>query len=103
MRAVKIIGWVSLGLVVAVLLSLLLGYGVMWLWNWLMPAIFKLPRINYWQAVGLLVLSHLLFKSHTMGNQSPQKRNQRRWDAFAKRVKDDVEEGDSERGKKDVD
>jgi len=34
----------------------------MWLWNWLMPAIFKLPAIGFWQAAGILVLSHLLFK-----------------------------------------
>jgi hypothetical protein len=34
----------------------------MWLWNWLMPAIFKLPAIGFWQAVGILLLSHILFK-----------------------------------------
>lgn len=34
----------------------------MWLWNWLMPVIFKLPAITFWQAVGLLLLSHILFK-----------------------------------------
>jgi len=32
----------------------------MWLWNGLMPAIFKLPEIGFWQALGLIVLSHLL-------------------------------------------
>ena len=35
---------------------------VMWLWNWLMPGIFKLPGIGFWQALGLLALSHILFK-----------------------------------------
>jgi hypothetical protein len=93
MRAVKIIGWVLLGLVIAVVLSLALGCAVMWLWNWLMPALFRLPRINFWQAVGLLLLSHILFKSHLMGNRPPEKRNQGRWDAFAKRVKTGVEDG----------
>lgn len=34
----------------------------MWLWNWLMPAIFKLPAIGFWQAAGLIILSHILFK-----------------------------------------
>lgn len=34
----------------------------MWLWNWLMPAIFKLPTIGFWQAVGLLALAQILFK-----------------------------------------
>jgi hypothetical protein len=31
------------------------------LWNWLMPAIFGLRAITYWQALGLLGLSWLLF------------------------------------------
>ena len=39
----------------------------MWLWNWLMPAIFKLPSIGFWQAVGILLLSQILFKGGRMG------------------------------------
>jgi hypothetical protein len=39
----------------------------MWLWNWLMPVIFKLPAITFWQAAGLLILSHLLFKGSHLG------------------------------------
>jgi hypothetical protein len=31
------------------------------LWNSLMPAIFGLRSINFWQALGLLVLSRILF------------------------------------------
>lgn len=38
----------------------LLGSLVMWLWNWLMPMIFGLPVLTFWQAVGLLVLCRLL-------------------------------------------
>jgi hypothetical protein len=38
-----------------------LGYGVMYLWNWLMPVIFGLTTITFWQAVGLFVLSKILF------------------------------------------
>ena len=34
---------------------------VLLLWNWLMPAIFSLPEINYWQAIGILILSKILF------------------------------------------
>lgn len=32
----------------------------MWLWNWLMPALFGLPALGFGQALGLLVLSRLL-------------------------------------------
>ena len=34
---------------------------LMLLWNWLMPAIFDLPAITFWQAMGLLALSKILF------------------------------------------
>lgn len=39
------------------------GFGaiVMLLWNWLIPAIFGLGAINFWQALGLLALSRLFF------------------------------------------
>ena len=36
---------------------------VMLLWNWLMPAVFGLIVISYWQALGLLVLCRILFGS----------------------------------------
>jgi len=31
------------------------------LWNWLMPAVFKLPEISFLQAFGILLLSKILF------------------------------------------
>lgn len=34
---------------------------VMLLWNWLMPAIFGLITISFWQAFGLLALARILF------------------------------------------
>jgi hypothetical protein len=45
----------------------LCGAVAMWLWNALMPAIFKLPAIGFWQAIGLIVLSHILFKGGNLG------------------------------------
>ena len=39
----------------------LFTFVVMWLWNWLMPAIFSLGVITFWQAAGLLFLSKILF------------------------------------------
>ncbi|OON66844.1 hypothetical protein [Hymenobacter sp. CRA2] len=39
----------------------LASFVVMALWNWLMPAIFGLPLLTFWQALGLLVLSKILF------------------------------------------
>lgn len=37
------------------------GEAVLQLWNWLMPAVFGLHRITYWEAIGLLLLSWILF------------------------------------------
>lgn len=37
------------------------GLLVMVLWNWLVPTLFGIQEISYLQAVGLLILSKLLF------------------------------------------
>lgn len=37
------------------------GFVVMSLWNWLVPAIFGLKTIGFWQAVGLVILCRILF------------------------------------------
>jgi hypothetical protein len=37
------------------------GALVMQLWNWLMPALFGLHAIGFWQALGLLILSRMFF------------------------------------------
>jgi hypothetical protein len=34
------------------------------LWNWLIPCLFHGPVINFWQALGLLLLGKLLFGWH---------------------------------------
>ncbi len=54
----------------------LLIFVVMWLWNWLMPEIFNLGRINFWKAAGLMALSFILFKS--WGSKSGGRRSDRK-------------------------
>jgi len=39
----------------------LFTFVVMNLWNWLVPAIFGWQSVNFWQALGLLLLSRILF------------------------------------------
>lgn len=53
----KISGFILLAIIAV------FGFGaiVMLLWNALVPEIFHLPLITFWQALGLLVLSKLLF------------------------------------------
>ncbi len=45
----------------AVLFVTVFSFVVMRLWNWLIPAVFGWHVITFWQAVGLLVLSKILF------------------------------------------
>ena len=56
----KIIGLAILGLIGAVALAFLFGYVVVWLWNWLMPGLFGLKIITFWQAVGLIILARII-------------------------------------------
>ena len=53
-RAVKIA-------LIGVLAVTLFTFVVMNLWNWLVPAIFGWQSVNFWQALGLLLLSRILF------------------------------------------
>lgn len=63
---IVVLGVITLFVVVA----LLVGFPVMWLWNWLMPVIFGFPTINFWQAVGLNLLSSCLIRSTSNSSKS---------------------------------
>jgi hypothetical protein len=56
-KAIQIIKWT----IICVIFVLVFGFVVMTLWNWLLPRLFNLPAINFWQALGLLLLSKILF------------------------------------------
>jgi hypothetical protein len=60
-RALRIAGMVVLGIIAAAIFALVFGWLVMILWNWLMPAIFHLGELTYWQAFGIIVLAKLIF------------------------------------------
>jgi hypothetical protein len=48
---------------IMILAVMLFGGPLMVLWNWLMPTIFNLPEIGFWQACGLQLLATILFKT----------------------------------------
>lgn len=52
---------ILLVVLVGVLVAVLLGFPTMWLWNALMPDLFSLPTITFWEAVGLCLLGRFLF------------------------------------------
>lgn len=56
--------WVAKGIKIILLVALagaIMSYIVMMLWNWLMPALVHASLINFWQALGILVLAKILF------------------------------------------
>ena len=60
-KVMKIVGMTFAGVVLAAGFALVFGLVVKLLWNWLMPAIFGLGVITYWQAFGIVLLAKLLF------------------------------------------
>jgi hypothetical protein len=54
------------------------GELVMLLWNWLAPALFGLPTITFWQALGLLALCRILFGGFGLGGGSQRSSSRRR-------------------------
>ena len=46
--------------VIILFVAIVIGWPVMALWNVLVPAIFGLKEITFWQAVGLCLLINLL-------------------------------------------
>ena len=45
--------------------ALILGLPLMLLWNWIMPEIFYWEPITFWQAVGINLLTGILFRTNT--------------------------------------
>jgi len=62
-RIRRIAGFIALAIVGVIVF----GSIVMLLWNALMPEIFHLPIINFWQALGLLLLAKILFSGFRGG------------------------------------
>jgi len=60
-KALRIAGLTVAGVALAVLFALVFGIVVKVLWNWLMPALFGLREITFWQAFGIVLLAKLLF------------------------------------------
>jgi MFS family permease len=59
---------IGIALTIAFALFILLGgLVVQWLWNWLVPDIFGLRQLTFWQALGLLALCRILFGNFGRG------------------------------------
>jgi hypothetical protein len=69
---------------------------VMNLWNVLMPSIFAVQAINFWQALGLLVLSKILFGSfrpYARGGPGWRHRMSERWEGMTPEEREKFKQG----------
>jgi hypothetical protein len=94
--------WVLIPLLAAGFLAFIAlgGAVVQQLWNWLLPAIFGVRELTFWQAIGLLALCRILFGglggrgSHYRTRKSPEDW----WKARAERMREsDRSAADGER------
>jgi Ca2+/H+ antiporter, TMEM165/GDT1 family len=72
------------------------GFVVMSLWNWLMPALFGWHLINFWQAVGVLVLSKILFggfRGHPGRHLYWRRRMMERWEQMTPEEREKFRQG----------
>lgn len=53
--------WILKWTLAGIFFLLVVGAITMFLWNWLVPALFHGPEITFLQALGLLLLSKILF------------------------------------------
>jgi hypothetical protein len=79
-KGMHVAGMVVFGIAAAAVFALVFGILVMLLWNWLMPLIFGLPEITYWQAFGIVILVKLVFG--TIGHRHGRKEGGRLRDRF---------------------
>jgi hypothetical protein len=55
------IGILAIGIIAIV--SLVAAIPTYYLWNWLMPTIFGITKVTFWQAWGINFLTGILFKN----------------------------------------
>lgn len=54
---------IILGVLIAlIVIAVVMALPTLWLWNWLMPIIFCLPEITFWQALGVNIFTGILFR-----------------------------------------
>lgn len=86
-----IVPTILFGIVAIALFTFLGGTIVKLLWNWLLPPLFGFKMLTFWQALGVLALSRILFGGWHGGgrsrrNMTPEERQQAR-ERFRERIR----------------
>ena len=72
------------------------GQVVRQLWNWLLPPLFGLSQITFWQALGILLLSRILFGGfglHGSGRSNFRRRMAERWERMTPEERERFRQG----------
>ena len=57
----KLMVMIPIGIGAIAIFTLVGGTAVKLLWNWLLPPLFGVPELTFWQALGMLALCRILF------------------------------------------
>lgn len=77
-KFIKIIGLAIIGLLGITALGFIFGFVLMLLWNSLMPELFGLKTITYWQGIGLFILARILLGGFGGDKSSSHSNNKRK-------------------------
>jgi len=69
MKALNVLKWIGIA-IAGIAFVFLVIFGVMKLWNWLIPELFHGPVLSYWQTAGLFLLSKILLTGVAPGGKS---------------------------------
>jgi predicted membrane chloride channel (bestrophin family) len=91
-RPLARVGLIVGGVILAAVLAFVFGLVVMLLWNWIMPTVFGLKTLTYWQSWGLVLLAHILFKAVGARDHGPHRAEEAWKQRFRERFRDRFEE-----------
>jgi hypothetical protein len=95
MRNIRIVRALKIVLLVVIACAVF-GFIVMSLWNWLMPALFGWHPIGFWQALGIFVLSKILFGGFRGGwghGRHWRRRMMERWEQMSPEEREKFRKG----------
>ena len=87
--------WAFFRVFFGILFAAVMSIVLMLLWNWLMPLLFGIKSIDYLQAVGLLILSKILFSGIGMRHGHYYGRHE----AWQKKFKTDFDTSENDKPK----
>jgi hypothetical protein len=88
--------WMFLAPIVFVLFIAAGGALVQQLWNWLLPEVFGGRQITFWQALGILILSRILFggfRGHGFARSNMRRRMAERWEQMTPEERERFRQG----------